>query len=344
MDHNAARHKLSEYIDGALSAKEQAAIEAHLKSCQTCTEALDELRKTVEMVGQVGEVEPPAWMTGKIMARVRAEADVKRSWYQRLFFPLAVKLPLEMVGVLFLAVTAFTVYQNMQPTTKYAGTPLEKFEATKPAVPMLSRAPEPKIQREPVAPAKKVPQTSGYKALDMKQEYEKPAPPVYAEQPAAPARAKSFAAPTEPVQESKEDLSFTQPQEPAAPAAKREASAPAMGLATGEQPRLAGTARAAKAKAALGDSSAENAADIIMNVKDFDAAEKEIGNAVAVSGGRIVRIAPSGDKRAIIVTIAPDRLEEFLAKLKKIGDVKEKGPASTGQVGSVTIRITMTKN
>ncbi|HWR71678.1 MAG TPA: DUF2275 domain-containing protein [Nitrospirota bacterium] len=194
MNHNDIRHKLSEYLDGAVPGGEKAEIEEHLKACRTCSDALEELRKTIETVRQIEETEPPAWMTSKIMARVRAEAERKKSFFQRLFYPLAIKVPLQTVAVLFLLVTAFYIYRSIQPEMQYTETPAPMFEAKKEAPSdgktkgAIGRAEEP-------SPRKQAPQSPEYKSLDMKYAYEKPAPPVPKEEgtttaPAAPAPAK----------------------------------------------------------------------------------------------------------------------------------------------------------
>ncbi len=140
MNHNDIRHMLSEYIDGAITSEDRAAIEEHLTTCVKCREALKELRQTVAHIRSVEELDPPAWMTQKIMAKVRAEAE-KKSWFQRFFFPLYIKLPLEAVGVLFIAVTAVFIYQNMQSAMKR--------EYEKPA--------QPALQNQAAAPAPMVP-------------------------------------------------------------------------------------------------------------------------------------------------------------------------------------------
>ena len=75
MEHEDIRHRLSEYLDRSVTAEEAAAIEAHLKTCQQCKDALHELQKTLEHIKSVEEIEPPAWMTQKIMTTVRAEAE-----------------------------------------------------------------------------------------------------------------------------------------------------------------------------------------------------------------------------------------------------------------------------
>src|SRR5574341_850377 len=182
MNHHDIRHKLSEYIDNSVTPEERAAIEQHLITCTECSDALRELRKTVEHIKTIEEVEPPSWMTPKIMATVRAEAE-KRSLFHRLFYPLSVKLPIQAVAVLFLAVTAFYIYQNIQPAPTPFEAPIEKIAPQKDVPQAGAAAKEQKITREPSDRAKQVPQTPGYKALDMKLEYEKPAPPKPAEQP-----------------------------------------------------------------------------------------------------------------------------------------------------------------
>jgi hypothetical protein len=193
MEHNDIRHKLSEYIDGSVTGKERAAIEAHLKTCLQCSGALEELRKTIEHVKTVEEIDPPAWMTQKIMAKVRAEAEGKKSIFQRLFFPLTVKLPIQAIAVLFVAVTGFYVYQAIQPASRLSKEPTHEFAARNEASPAGTAQDKLAKADGPAVRSKQVPQTPEYKSLDMKLEYEKPAPPApmgKTEAPAPPALAK----------------------------------------------------------------------------------------------------------------------------------------------------------
>ncbi len=188
MEHHEFRHKLSEYIDGSITSEEKNAMEEHLKTCASCSDALRELRKTIEHIKTVEEVEAPAWMTQKIMAEVRSEDAERKGWFRKLFFPLSVKVPIQAVAVLFLAIGAFYIYRSIQPSYEPAEAPVKVFEAKKeaPSVPAESR--EERSLRRRSQPSEQVPQTPGYKALDMKQEYEKPAPPAMADKMApAPA-------------------------------------------------------------------------------------------------------------------------------------------------------------
>jgi hypothetical protein len=177
MKHEEIRHKLSEFIDGAITPGEKAEIEQHLKACTECADALREIRKTIEYIHAIEEVESPAWMTQKIMAKVREEHEAKNTLWQRVFIPLFTMFPVQAVAVVFLAVTAYFIYTNINPAQKYTEEPvgmLAKKEA--PAVQRMKE--ENKTVREAAPEAKQDSRKPGYKSLDMKYEYEKPAAPV----------------------------------------------------------------------------------------------------------------------------------------------------------------------
>ena len=186
MEHSDIRHKLSEYLDSSISAREKTEIENHLKTCQQCSDALQALRKTIEHIKTFEEIDPPAWMTQKIMASVRAEAEGKKSIFQRLFYPLTVKLPIQAIAVLFLAVTGFYIYQNIQPGERLSEAPPQEFAAQNEALPKGTAQDKVAKADGPAVRSKQVPQTPAYKALDMKLEYEKPATPKLQDQAAAP--------------------------------------------------------------------------------------------------------------------------------------------------------------
>ncbi len=188
MDHNSIRHKLSEYIDSAVSQQEKAEIEEHLKDCKKCSDAFRELQKTIEHVRQIDEIEPPVWMTQKIMAKVRVEAEQRKSVSQRLYSAFVVKLPVKAVAVVFLAAIAFTMYRGIRPQ-KLSEAPMEEITARQQASPPPGAKDERFTPGLPSLRSRQVPQSPEYKALDMKGEYETPAPPVLADK-MAPAPAK----------------------------------------------------------------------------------------------------------------------------------------------------------
>lgn len=264
------RHKLSDYLDGAVTAIEKAEIEEHLKACEKCSDALAELQKTIEQVKQVEDVEPPAWMTQKIMAKVREESKEKAGTWNMLLFPLRMRPAVGALAVLFLAVTSFYIYTNIQPELKYAEAPMEEGLMRKnisaPAAPApKGKAPAPAHAQDKIGRiddsslrARQVPQAEGYKSLDMKYEYEKPALPAPKEEAAAPATAspartkaeeqpalggetvkmRNFYTPKVPAADS--DQNIIKEKKAALPA-KREERAPSMGIMAQDEARSAAT-------------------------------------------------------------------------------------------------------
>lgn len=120
------REKLSAYIEGIVSPEEKPLIDEHLKVCERCSESLADLKKALELVRNLEEVEPPPWMTQKVMARVRSEAELKRGVLQKIFYPLYIKLPIEALAVIFVAVMSVHVYRTIQPEMKLTEAPLEE--------------------------------------------------------------------------------------------------------------------------------------------------------------------------------------------------------------------------
>src|SRR3990170_3442086 len=119
------QQKLSAYAEGIFSPEEKILIEEHLKSCLKCQESLADLRKTIDYVHRLEDVEPPTWLTQKVMAKIKAEAQPKKGIFQKLFYPLHIKLPIEAVAVIFIAVTALYIFKSIQPEIKLAQAPSE---------------------------------------------------------------------------------------------------------------------------------------------------------------------------------------------------------------------------
>lgn len=103
-------NKLSSYIDNVLSAEDKRMVEEHVKACPHCSKALADLQKVKAMTGQLSEVEPPAWFKQKIMAQVRTEAE-KKSFAEKWFYPLRVKVPVQIFATVFIVVAAVYIYR-----------------------------------------------------------------------------------------------------------------------------------------------------------------------------------------------------------------------------------------
>ena len=266
MDHNDIRHKLSEYLDGSVTHGVKTAIEEHLKTCIECSDALRELRKTIEHIHAVDEVIPPPWMTQKIMAKVREEADTKKGLFRRLFYPLAVKLPIQAVAMLFLTVTVYYIYSGMHPSEKYTEAPMERLAKQEAPAEFQDaakrRTPEISAERE-----KKVAQEPGYKSLDMKYEYEKPAPPVPQEQPAVSSPAPAKRAGQDAItQEERTGMNRSMAPRAAAPSSIAKQAAPAAGAALSREAEHDAGKSEGKANAF---SAADKDADATLEVTEY---------------------------------------------------------------------------
>jgi anti-sigma factor RsiW len=85
---------LSEYLDNSLSARDTWEVDRHLADCHDCTRTLNELRRTVDLVGDVELFEVSAdFMTG-LQSRLEGlePAQPRRawiSWVQEAFRPRA---------------------------------------------------------------------------------------------------------------------------------------------------------------------------------------------------------------------------------------------------------------
>jgi len=337
MNHNEIRHMLSEYIDGAVSPKDRTAIEEHLKTCERCSEALKELRQTVAVIRTVEELDPPAWMTQKIMAKVRVEA-AKKSWFHRLFFPLHIKLPLEAVGVLFLAVTAVFIYQNIQPSMRTPNPLVEEYAPAQEQLPSGIEKKEEQKSTQLSRRAKKLPQAPGYKALDMKQAYEPPAPPELQSQAAAPAPAFSKPAEQPAVAPAeKKEASSASAENDQSVVSREEANRGNMMMrattATGAAPEAAAKAKSAVPAAPISGAAVADKTmpAIIVLVTDREAAAKEVEKAITQMNGSIVRREAPGSKIVFFVTIKAERAGELKNKLKLLGEIKEQ----TGEWGAL---------
>ena len=105
------KNSLPLYSDDLLSADEKTAVEKHLTECADCSKALADLKKTAAITQELSEVEPPPWFKQKIMARVREEAE-KKSFAQKWFYPLRIKIPVQIMATVVIAILAVYIYRS----------------------------------------------------------------------------------------------------------------------------------------------------------------------------------------------------------------------------------------
>ncbi|HDZ62807.1 MAG TPA: hypothetical protein ENH40_06660, partial [Nitrospirae bacterium] len=123
MECKSIKEQISAYIDNELSADEREGVDEHLHGCTDCTLYLDDLKRTIAYSKGLEQVEPPAWLTQKVMTRIREEQ--KKGFLWKLFHPVSIKVPVQVMATLVVAVTAFYIFKMVEPELKYTGAPLE---------------------------------------------------------------------------------------------------------------------------------------------------------------------------------------------------------------------------
>jgi hypothetical protein len=103
-------YSLPLYSENLLSESERLVVEEHLKSCSACAKTLLQLQRSGMIVQELKDVEPPSWFREKIMAKLREEAD-KKSFAQKWFYPLRIKIPMQIMAAIIIAVLSVYIYR-----------------------------------------------------------------------------------------------------------------------------------------------------------------------------------------------------------------------------------------
>ncbi|MBM4313972.1 MAG: DUF2275 domain-containing protein [Deltaproteobacteria bacterium] len=154
---NEIENLLPAYREELLSPEERSIVSGHLTSCPRCSRALADLTKVEALVQGLPEVDPPPFFEQRIMSRVRQEAGSKKGILRRLFFPLHIKIPIQAMATVLIAVLAFHVYQGGDPEMKQMAplpAPLTDPGKSQVAVEAPGSPPPPSI----AAPVKRVPE------------------------------------------------------------------------------------------------------------------------------------------------------------------------------------------
>ncbi|MGD8538033.1 MAG: zf-HC2 domain-containing protein [Candidatus Aminicenantes bacterium] len=98
MKNRHVRDKLSVYIDGRLSEKEVSAVKDHLDLCPECRKDYEEMVKIIGHMNQMERLETPDAFVEKVHTRIDKRSSLQRL-VKGLFYPLKIKVPLELAGV-----------------------------------------------------------------------------------------------------------------------------------------------------------------------------------------------------------------------------------------------------
>lgn len=108
------QNRLSEYFDKSLDAISAKAVELHLASCLLCRAEAVALNDCIRQVAALPAVEPPPGFAQRVMAHVR-EIEARPTLWQRLFFPLKIKIPIHASAVVVVAGLAISLSQKQAP-------------------------------------------------------------------------------------------------------------------------------------------------------------------------------------------------------------------------------------
>lgn len=349
--------KLPAYLEDALSPQENGLIKEHLASCPQCGKAIENLKRTETLVRQMEEVEPPPWFTQKIMSRVREEAKQKEGIFRKLFYPLHIKIPIQALATVLIAVLAFQISRFGEPDMKVVvAPPATVFEARKehaPAAPQKS----PEFTPAPSAKGKAVPRGGVKKDRDTQASSPPPGSDeairhqeMRIRREAEPSAQKAMIAAKkkdvagDKVDETIRTAASAETQEipktlhAPAPAYKREESLYYAGAAREKRDYEAAPAAPPVMGAVV---SMPARISVSVHVKDARVAAGEVETLLRKLGARILQKESRDNKEVLIAVITAQNVREFIAKLKAIGEIEEKGiPADIrGRDISMTIEI-----
>src|SRR5258708_1755016 len=84
MNCSQCEERMSDYLERAISAHERDGMEAHFRSCATCTELLAGIGDVLVWAKSFPVLEPPAWLPTRVLANTPRMA--RESWLDTLAF------------------------------------------------------------------------------------------------------------------------------------------------------------------------------------------------------------------------------------------------------------------
>ena len=331
------QERLPSFIEDTIPPGEKAVVAEHLRSCRQCSAALADLEKTIHYLKDLEEVEPPPWLTRKVMTKIREEASPKKGLLRRLFYPMHIKLPVEAAAAVLIIGLALYVHRDIQPEIKLAEAPAEKAAPQ----PLLSERDHPPADKEdkpiPLSPQ------SGREGREGEKREVAPVKP--GEQPihsGGPELQKERSENAAEAPEQKKQAEAFRKQE--APVKMAEEQAPATGEAPKDEARREALPAAPRAKASATNGQKEVLPGITMQVKDLAGAVKEIEETLPKIEGNILKVLSFEQKAILTVELDAQKKEVLVEKLKSLGEMRETAMSfvHSGGRAEVTIEIVET--
>lgn len=204
-----AQEELSAYLDGELTAEEQAAMCAHLASCAACAAAARALARAVQAVKELPPVPAPPGLPAQVVARIEeARAQERRVPLWRILWPTAAAIFLA-VGIGLVSHYREAPHKNARREVARVTEPSSRLEPVAFPAPTADELTAFQAPAEPPSEKAKDAAVSRQEAAFDRQDQLRAAPeaasggPIGATTPAAPAAMKRAGAPptTGPVRE-----------------------------------------------------------------------------------------------------------------------------------------------
>lgn len=341
------KERLAAYQEGIFSSEDKSLIEAHLDTCAQCSSALADLKKTIDALKDLPEVEPPPWFTQKIMAQVREETEQKHGLLKKLFYPFHIKIPIEAFATVLVVIIGAYVYQSVAPETKTVSQP-SQAEIQR-AIPFATPPHGPARTTKDTGETK---EQSDFAATPSREKASVPIPTAEkdaaAEQKQKPAAAVT-ATPswTDMAREKKQEGMYGSPrprQEPALPPTPLAGEKEGTGAAGAAQkdlrelkelgitPQSSKSARAEK----------QTAMTLSVLVTDVQAAIYKIETILARVGAQNVTRDSRDGNEIFNARLQTEKTSEFLQELSTVGIVQEKAISKIPDEGNVVFRIEIT--
>jgi anti-sigma factor RsiW len=329
-------------IDGALPETEKKRIEAHLETCASCRKAFADLRMSDERVKSLEEVEPPPWLKTRVMARVREEAEQKEGFLRKFFYPLHIKVPIQALATVLIAVVAWNVYKTGEPEFRQMAPPLttvrEVPQVQAPPVPAAGKAKrdespaarEKKAFAPPPAPGQEAaPQRAATVREETTADAEKPLERLGAAKRAAePPKYEDARRGTGAARSGEADRALDQKQK----AMKAPVGAVAKEAGKQEAPPAAGPMLSAAVPP-------RPDLEITLRARDPASAAAEAETLLTQLSAKTVDRQTREGRVILTARIKTERLEALRERLKSLGLVQESVHVAPRPGGSLTIRI-----
>ena len=325
------------YLDDSLSDADKKVVEEHIKTCPQCTKTITQLSKTETLANSLTEVNPPPWLKYRIMARVREEAE-KKSFVQKWFYPLQVKIPVQIFATICIAVLAVYIYRAGEERTKeivpsYAPAPVTEVQK--------NQLPEGKL-RLPAAPApvmevqkSKLPEeklrSSADKAIQKEEQLIEKKEMRSVSVPAAAADAAK-----DVKQQFDSDKKVDRYE--SAPAAES-VTLPAPALEKKKEVNTLGAAM--KAGSVQQTQSSMIKPKILLRVTDLNTAADQVEKLLIKYEAQNINRHTTQGKTILSAQLKNQRIKDFMVRLKTIGQIEEGNipPDNTEENITITIEI-----